>query len=123
MSTPRQPLEFIPDPDAMVLRFRDLPAYDPLLLEELPSQLDQVVDSARGRLVIIDFSQMPFISSPVAGYLFLLHRRLLAIGSKLRFRHVSTNLRDVFRIISLDRLVPIDNDDPNDHNASSGLSA
>jgi len=57
--------------------------------------------------VTVDFAELDYISSAGLGVLIATHRRLTAVGCKLRVRSLNRNVRELFRISGFDRIFDV----------------
>lgn len=75
-------------------------------LPEKKEELQQFIYSFQGKAVIFDFSQLVFINSESIGFLMMLHAHLKKDGRELFFIRLSNQIRDIFNLIGVSRLVP-----------------
>ena len=61
-----------------------------------------------GTRLVIDFSEVPYLTSPILGQLINLKKRLGMSGGRLGLRHVHPDLVEVFRITRLDRVFDLE---------------
>jgi anti-anti-sigma factor len=59
-------------------------------------------------LIIIDMSKLDFIASHGIGILVSAYKKLLTVGRKMKIVNVSHEIRKIFLMMGLDRLLPID---------------
>jgi anti-anti-sigma factor len=77
---------------------------DPGWLERLGDSLELRPDMR----LLIDFSDVQYLASPVLGQLIDLKKRLGACGGRLALRHLHPDLAEVFRITRLDRVFDLE---------------
>lgn len=70
--------------------------------------IDSLVEVRSGRRLVIDFSGVQCLASPVLGKLIHLKKRLGAAGGRLGLQHVHPDLMAVFRITRLDRVFDLE---------------
>ena len=58
--------------------------------------------------LVIDFSAVHFLASPVLGHLIRLKKRLVAGRGRLSLRHLRPDLVEVFRITRLDQVFDLE---------------
>jgi anti-sigma B factor antagonist len=77
----------------------------------LPESLDRLFESVmirRGMQLVLDFGDVPYLSSAVLGKLISVQKQVAAVRGKLRMRNVNPDLREVFRICRLDQVFEIE---------------
>ena len=87
----------------------------PVLIDEpLIQELETVVIKAIGTQpvpkVIVDFSNVNYVSSAVFGKLIAIHRRLKGSGQRLRLAGMSTLIRQMFAVTRMDSLFDVHDD-------------
>jgi len=76
-----------------------------------PESLDglfELVEMREGMRLILDFTDVHFLSSPVLGKLISIKKKVVAIRGKVAFRNVQPDLIEVFRITHLDQVFEIE---------------
>ncbi len=73
-------------------------------IEELSRQVREYIHENQPRNMVIDFSQVRFLSSQVLGLLVDVWRRLGEYGGKMVISGINPQLTRVFRITSLDTI-------------------
>jgi anti-anti-sigma factor len=76
-----------------------------------PESLDRLIDSLEmrsGMRLVIDFSEVQYLASPIPGKLINLKKRLRMGGGRLGLQHVHPDLVEVFRITRLDRVFDLE---------------
>lgn len=94
--------------DMMVCRFtgRDLILDEPCV-QSVREHLDQLIDEDRHRKLVLDFSNVAFLSSVTRNVLILLHKRLKALGGWLIICKMSDQIREIFEITKLNTILDI----------------
>ena len=60
------------------------------------------------RSIVVDFSELTYISSAGLGILVATYRRLNETGENLTLRHMNQSVRNIFRFSGLDRLFKVE---------------
>lgn len=76
--------------------------------DDLEVAFEEWEAAGRPKWVVVDFQGVPFIDSAHLGRLIRLHTRLLGLGGRLRLRGLSDDVRRVFGLTCLDRLLDCD---------------
>jgi anti-sigma B factor antagonist len=91
-----------------VVEFRDASLMDPVVLEEIATSLYHMVDVEDRRLVVLDFSNVQYISSQAIGIVIQLHKKLSTLKrSSLVLCGVGERLMELIKITRLDRILKI----------------
>ncbi len=81
--------------------------FDLELIDKISRELESIVDEAASRKFEIDLRKVQFMSSAMLGKLVLFNLKCLKAGSEVRFRNPTNNVRAIFRITGLDRVMRI----------------
>jgi len=76
---------------------------DAAQVDKARAELDRCNDS-----VIVDLSDLSYISSAGLGLFIAAHMRLTGLGKTLRLTNANQMVRNVFRLSRLDQLIPIE---------------
>lgn len=95
----------------MVL-FKDKKILDDAVLDEIRAELAQLIGKAAGPDVLLDFSNVEFMSSAMLGLLGQLHRKISAGHGRLRMCGIRPEIFQVFKLTNLDKLFSIHKDAP-----------
>ena len=90
-----------------VAKFTDKKILDETNIQLIGNQLFSLVDEDRRQKIVLDFSNVEYLSSAALGKLITLDRKVKGIGGKLRFCSIRSEILEVFRITRLDRLFTI----------------
>jgi anti-sigma B factor antagonist len=93
------------------------------VIESVGDQLSALVEDEARRLLLLDFSAVRKLSSALLGRLIGLHRRLLALQGRLALCGIDAELRRVFDLCQLPRLLQLCDDEPAGLLALSGGTA
>ena len=72
---------------------------------ELGRRLDAAIEASPGSVIDVDFSAVSFIDSSGLGALVAAQRRARATGGELWVSNLRTNLRTVFELTGLDKVL------------------
>ena len=106
--------EFADQGDAIVVRFTGAKSLDEQTSQEFSEALYSLVDKLNKRKLIVDFSQVEYLSSGLLGVLITLNKKVRAAGALLQLRHLDAKLREVFEITKLNKLLDLQRDAPDD---------
>jgi len=99
-------LEITKHGDVSVVRF-----VPPALLGDLETKVGEELDSVATEegctKLLLNLSGVQFLSSQVLGKLILLHKRMKEKGGNLKLSDVSPNLRPIFGITRLNKILDI----------------
>jgi len=91
-----------------VVEFLTPSLMDPVQLEAIGQRLYHLVDQEDRRWIILDFSQVEFISSQFIGILLTMHKKLSELGgSHFVLCGVGPRLSELIKITRLDRILTI----------------
>jgi anti-anti-sigma factor len=80
---------------------------DSEMIEEIGSQLLQVIEKSQSDKLLVDLSGVNFMSSLMIGKLVLLKNRCKARGIELKFCQLSDSLQEVFQLLHLFKLIDV----------------
>ena len=93
--------------DATVVTFVDARLTEELNIQSVGDELSQLVDELGRRKVLLDFSNVSFLSSGVLGKLSVLHHKLQAVQGRLVLCGLRPVLLTPFKLTKLDRTLTI----------------
>jgi anti-sigma B factor antagonist len=108
----RQRIEVSDVGDIAVVTFIDKKILDEQNIQMIGDDLFRLVDELGRRKVLLNFSNVQYMSSAALGKLIRLHQRLHSLGGKLILCGISKDLMDVFTITKLDKMLKIVKDEP-----------
>lgn len=88
----------------VVVDFIDAAIMDTLQIQQIADELYHLVDQQDRRYVLVDFSNVKFLSSQTLGVLLNLHKKITALKGWLGLCGLKKDLRKVFKITKLDTL-------------------
>ena len=103
--------------DIAVVQFVDKKILDEQNIQMIGDDLFRLVDELGRRKVLLNFTNVEFMSSAALGKLITLHRKLQAVQGKLVLCKITKEILDVFKITKLDKILEIKTDE------QSGLQA
>jgi anti-sigma B factor antagonist len=95
----------------MVL-FKDKKILDDAVLDEIRAELSQLIGKASGPDVLLDFSNVEFMSSAMLGLLGQMHRKISTGHGRLKMCSIRPEIFQVFKLTNLDKLFSIHKDAP-----------
>lgn len=108
MSQPKRQRIIVDDVgDIAVVQFVDKKILDEQNIQMIGDDLFRLVDELGRRKVLLDFSNVEFMSSAALGKLIRLHQRLASIGGKLVLCGISKSIHEIFEITKLDRMLTL----------------
>jgi anti-sigma B factor antagonist len=97
--------------DVTVVRFRDRKIVEDLSIQELGSEMFQLVDVENRGKLLLNFSTVDFLSSAALGKLITLDKKVKSHGGVLKFSNIRPEIYEVFAITKLNRLFDIKDDE------------
>lgn len=97
--------------DVTVAQFVDKKILDEQNIQMIGDDLFRLVDELGRRKVLLNFSNVEFMSSAALGKLIRLHQRLAAAGGKLILCGISKGILEIFEITKLDKMLNIVKDE------------
>ena len=97
--------------DVTIARFLDKKILDQSSIQELGNELFALVEEAKKEKLLLDFSDVEFLSSAALNKLIVLDRKMKASGGKLKFANLRPETHEVFMITRLNQLFDIQKDE------------
>ncbi len=97
--------------DVTVIRFRDRKLIEDIRIQELGQELFGLVDGQQRDKLLLNFSQVEFLSSSALGKLITLDKKMKANGGAMKLSNIRPEIFEVFNITRLDRLFDIRDDE------------
>ncbi len=109
MSSParRRRLEVEHIGDVTVVNFVDRKILDEQNIQTIGDQLFSLVDEEGWRKILLNFSNVEYLSSAALGKLITLNKKLQTAGGKLILCNIDPQIYEVFEITKLDRFFKI----------------
>ena len=95
-----------------IVSFKDKKILDDTVLDEIRAELAQLLGKASGPDVLLDFSNVEFMSSAMLGLLGQLHRKISTGQGRLKMCGIRPEIFQVFKLTNLDKLFSIHKDAP-----------
>lgn len=96
--------------DVTVARFTDKKILDESNIQIIGNQLFSLVDEDHREKIVLDFTNVEYLSSAALGKLITMDKKVKAAGGKLRLCSIRNDILEVFKITRLDRLFTIRED-------------
>ncbi len=97
--------------DVTVVRFVDRKILDDANIQEMGQELFQLVEEDRRQKLLLNFSQVDFLSSAALGKLITLDKKMKSHSGKLKFCNIRPEIYEVFAITKLNKLFDIRDDE------------
>src|SRR5271166_6335087 len=111
MSTPSQPrrrrLEVEEIGDVTVVNFIDRKILDEQNIQKIGEDLFSLVDELGRKKILLNFSNVEYLSSAALGKFITLNKKVQASGGKLVMCNISEDIYEVFEITKLNKLFNI----------------
>ncbi|MHC4294176.1 MAG: STAS domain-containing protein [Planctomycetota bacterium] len=91
--------------DVTVVNFRNTSILDSAAVEAIAEQLNALIDTQAQRKLVLDFSEVKFLSSAMLSALLVLRKKSQEIGGKVVLCGLRPRLREVFEITKLHKLM------------------
>ena len=98
--------------DIHLVQFKDKKILDDTVLDEIRTEVTQLIGKASGPDVLLDFSNVEFMSSAMLGLLGQLHRKISSGHGRLKMCSIRPEILTVCKITNLDKLFSIHKDAP-----------
>lgn len=105
-----QRLEVSEVDDATVIRFKDRKILDATNIEELGDELFGLVEDETRKKLLINFTDVEFLSSAALNKLIILDKKVKAHGGQLKLSDMRSEIHEVFVITRLNQLFDIQDD-------------
>lgn len=113
MATPprRQRLVVEDIGDIAVVSFVDKKILDEQNIQMIGDDLFRLVDELGRRKILLNFTNVEFMSSAALGKLIRLHQKLAGVGGKLILCGISKGIMEIFELTKLDKMLTIEKDE------------
>ncbi len=96
--------------DVTVARFVDKKILDENNIQMIGNQLFGLVDQDKRKKIVLDFSNVEYLSSAALGKLITMNNKVKTAGGKLRLCSIRPDIYEVFAITKLNKLFDIKDD-------------
>ncbi len=93
-----------------IARFTDKKILDESNIQIIGNQLFSLVDDDHRQKIVLDFTNVEYMSSAALGKLITMDKKVKAAGGKLRLCSIRSDIKEVFKITRLDKLFKITDD-------------
>jgi anti-sigma B factor antagonist len=93
--------------EVTVARFTDKKILDESNIQIIGNQLFSLVDDDHRQKIVLDFTNVEYLSSAALGKLITMDKKVKAAGGKLRLCAIRSDIKEVFKITRLDKLFQI----------------
>jgi anti-anti-sigma factor len=100
-------LDVVRDGERTVVRFSNCNSLNEFTSDRVGQLLVGVASNRADQHVVLDMSNIQYLTSTVLGHLIVLHKRLTMGGGRLTIENVCPAVRDVFRVTLLDQVLDI----------------
>ena len=97
--------------EVTVVRFVDRKILDEANIQELGTELFKLVEQEKRKSLLLNFSNVEFLSSAALGKLITLDKKMKAMGGKLKLSNIRPEIYEVFAITKLNKLFDIKDDE------------
>jgi anti-sigma B factor antagonist len=108
---PRQRLQLETIDDVVVVSFTDSKIVSDEVIQEVGEQLYSLVDDQGHSRLLLNFSNVMYLSSAALGKLIQLKKKVGAIKGTMKLCCIHPDLLEVFKITRLDQVFPIYKDE------------
>ena len=102
--------------DVTIARFTDKKILDESNIQIIGNQLFNLVDEDHRQKIVLDFTNVEYLSSAALGRFIILHKKVIAAGGRLVLYNIDPQIYEVFAVTKLNKLFDIrrrgDDDDP-----------
>lgn len=93
--------------DVSIARFVDKKILDETNIQIIGNQLIALVDEDARKKIVLNFSNVEYLSSAALSKLLILEKKSKAAGSKLRLCEIRPDIFQIFKLTKLDKLFTI----------------
>ena len=93
--------------DVAVVRFADKRIWEDPTIEEIGEQLIGLVERGQQKKLLLNFTDVEFVSSAAVAMLITLHKKVQAASAKMKLCSVRPEILEVLKVTQLHRLFEI----------------
>jgi len=97
--------------DVSIVNFVDRKILDEANIQELGRELFHLVEEEQRKKLLLNFSNVEFLSSAALGKLITLDKKIKKVGGTLKLSNIRPEIYEVFAITRLNRLFDIKDDE------------
>jgi anti-sigma B factor antagonist len=98
--------------DVTVVKFVDKKILDEANIQALGQELFALVEIDNRRSIVLNFTDVEFLSSAALGKLITLDRKVKAVKGRLKMSNIRPEILEVFQITKLNKVFDIRKDEP-----------
>ena len=95
--------------DVSIVEFVDKRILDEQNIQLIGDQLFELVDDLGKKKLLLNFANVEYLSSAALGKLMTLNKKVKAVGGELRLANIKPEIKEVFTITKLDKMLKIFN--------------
>src|SRR3954447_19619054 len=107
----RRRLEVEDNGEITVVNFIDRKILDEQNIQKIGEQLFSLVDELGRRKILLNFSNVEYLSSAALGKLITLNKKVNGAGGRLVLCNIDPNIYEVFKITKLNEIIKIQKDE------------
>ncbi len=88
----------------MLVTFNDSSILDASVIEQLGRDLYHLIDELKKQKIVLDFTNVKFLSSQALGVLLTLHKKVVSIKGSVLLSGLKPELKKVFSLTNLDKI-------------------
>ena len=96
--------------DVLVAEFQEAKMLDEAVINEVGEELMKMVGQCTGNKMLLDFSNITFMSSSMIGKIVFLDNDCKSKGVDLKLCSINANVMEVFSLMNLDKILSIYDD-------------
>jgi anti-sigma B factor antagonist len=93
--------------DVTFVTFNDKEILEEQQVKEIEEEIMSIIEEAKHENMMLDFSNVQFMTSAFLGLLVKIHKRIRERGGFLKLRHINPTIYKVFEITQLTRVFDI----------------
>lgn len=97
--------------DVSIVNFVDRKILDEANIQELGRELFHLVEEEQRKKLLLNFTNVEFLSSAALGKLITLDKKVKKVGGQLKLSNIRPEIYEVFAITRLNRLFDIKDDE------------
>ncbi len=94
-----------------VVRFADRKILDDANIQQIAQELQQVAEAEGAGPLLVNFSEVEFLSSAALGKLIIFDKKIKSLGGNLKLSNIRPEIYEVFAITRLNRVFDIRDDE------------
>jgi anti-sigma B factor antagonist len=97
--------------DVLVVYFNDAKILDESKINQIHTELCEMVSKAESQKLLLNFQNVAFMSSAMIGKLILVYKKCKTDQVDLKFSNISPNIMEVFKIMKLNKMFEMHEDE------------